>query len=114
MKIIWGSETGNFSLYRRMTKIKNFRNDFFKFQSLVYDMGSKGGNVLSRGGTIEKYPRAKQSLDSKISNDFQDFTWKWRYTSTRFLSMGFKDLITFESALKSSDPILFDYEMFGK
>ena len=26
----------------------------------------------------------------------------------------FKDLITFESALKSPDPILFDYEIFGK
>ena len=31
-----------------MTKNKNFRSDFLKFQSLVYDMGSKGGNVLSR------------------------------------------------------------------
>ena len=31
------------------TKNKNFRSDFLKFQSLVYDMGSKGGNVLSRG-----------------------------------------------------------------
>ena len=27
--------------------------------------------------------------------------------------MSFEDLITFESALKSSDPILFDYEIFG-
>ena len=33
-----------------MTKNKNFRSDFLKFQSLVYDMGSKGENVLSRGG----------------------------------------------------------------
>ena len=32
-----------------MTKNKNFTSDFLKFQSLVYDMGSKGGNVLSRG-----------------------------------------------------------------
>ena len=49
MKIISGSKSGNFNLYRRMTKNKNFRSDFLKFQSLVYDMGSKGGNVLSRG-----------------------------------------------------------------
>ena len=55
-----------------------------------------------------------KSLKNEISNDFQDFTWKWRYTSTRSFSMSFKDFITFESALKSSDPILFDYEMFGK
>ena len=49
MKIIAGSKSGNFSLYQRMTKNKNLRSDFLKFQSLIYDMGSKGGNVLSRG-----------------------------------------------------------------
>ena len=49
MKMISGSKSGNFNLYRRMTQNKNFRNDFQKFQSRVYDMGSKGGNVLSRG-----------------------------------------------------------------
>ena len=48
MKIISGSKSGNFNLYRRMTQNKNFRSDFLQFQSLVYDMGSKGGNVLSR------------------------------------------------------------------
>ena len=33
-------------------------------------MGSKGGNVLSKGvgGTVEKYPRAKQSLDSNTNS----------------------------------------------
>ena len=48
MKIISGSKSGNFSLYQRMTKNKNLRSDFLKFQSLIYDMGSKGGNVISR------------------------------------------------------------------
>ena len=55
-----------------------------------------------------------KSLKNEISNDFQDFTRKWRYTSTRSFAMGFKDFITFESALKRSDPIFFDYEMSGK
>ena len=49
MKIISGSKSGTFNLYRRMTKNKNFRSDFLKFQSLVYDMGSKGGIELSSG-----------------------------------------------------------------
>ena len=49
MKIISGSKSGTFSLYRRMTKNKNFRSDLKTFQSHVYNMGSKGGNVLSRG-----------------------------------------------------------------
>ena len=30
-------------------KNKNFRSDFLKFQSLVYDMGSKGGNDFLEG-----------------------------------------------------------------
>ena len=49
MKIISGSKSGNFSLYRRMTKNQNFRRDLKNFQSHVYNMGSKGGNVLSSG-----------------------------------------------------------------
>ena len=32
-----------------MTKNKNFRSDFLKFQSQIYNMGSKGGNVFSWG-----------------------------------------------------------------
>eukprot|EP00493_Phyllostaurus_siculus_P020345 UN20670 len=68
MKIISGSKSGNFSLYRRMTKNQNFRSDFKNFQSHVYNMGSKGGNVLSRGGDYKKYPRAKQSLDSNTNS----------------------------------------------
>ena len=70
MEIISGSKSGNFSLYRRMTKNSNFRSDLKNFQSHVYNMGSKGGNVLSRGvgGTIQKYPRAKQSLDSNTNS----------------------------------------------
>ena len=53
-----------------MTKNKNFRSDFLKFQSLVYDMGSKGGNDFLEGfgGTIRKYPGAKQSLDSDTNS----------------------------------------------
>ena len=31
-------------------------------------MGSKGGNVFSRGGAIGKYLRAKQSLDSSTNS----------------------------------------------
>ena len=49
MRIISGSKSGNFNLYRRITKNKNFRSDFLKFQSLVYDMGSKGGNDFLEG-----------------------------------------------------------------
>ena len=51
---------------------------------------------------------------NEISIDFQDLTWKWRYISTRSFSMSFQALITFESALESSDPIIFDHEIFRK
>ena len=70
MKMISGSKNGNLNLNRRMTKNQKFRSDFLKIQSHVYNMGSKDGNVLSRGvgGTIQKYPRAKQSLDSNTNS----------------------------------------------
>ena len=78
-------------------------------------------NVIKSVKLIEKdlaevclhfHVKSWKSLKNEISSDFQDFTWKWRYTSTRSFSMSFKDLITFESALKSSDPVNFDYGIF--
>ena len=41
------------------------------------------------------------------------FNMKMKVHFNRIYSMSFKVLITFESALESSDPILFDYEILG-
>jgi len=47
-------------------------------------------------------------FDFKISHENEGMT------STRSFSISFKVLITFESALESSDSILFCHKMFGK
>ena len=66
-------------------------------------------NVIKSLKLIEKdlaevclhfHVKSWKSLKISFLCDFQDFTWKWRHTSARFFSMSFKDLITFESALK--------------
>ena len=70
MKIISGSKSGNFNLNRRMTKNSNFRIDFLKFQSQIYMWEVKVGLnfLVGFGGTIGKYPGAKQSLDSDTNS----------------------------------------------
>ena len=106
----------------------NTKSDFhFYFLTISWSksMGSELSNAFSNAikalKLIEKdlvevylhfHVKSWKLQKNEISIDFQDFTWKWRYTSTRSFSMGFKALITFKSALESSDLILFDYEIF--
>ncbi len=68
--MISGSKSGNFNLNRRMTKNKNFRSDFkiFKVTYIIWEVKVGMYFLGGFGGTIEKYPRAKQSLDSNTNS----------------------------------------------
>ena len=65
MKINSGSKNGNLILYQKFKILERF----LKISKPGIHVGSKGGNVLSwGGGTIGKYLRAKQSLDSNTNS----------------------------------------------
>ena len=70
MKIISGSKSGNFSLYRRMTKneILGAILKIFKVTYIIWEVKVGMYFLGGVGGTIEKYPRAKQSLDSNTNS----------------------------------------------
>ena len=108
----------------------NTKSDFhFYFPNILWtksvrsELSNALSNVIKALKPIEKdlvevylhfHVKSWKLQKNEISIDFQDFTWKWWYTSTRSFSMGFKALITFENALNSSDLTIFDHKMFGK
>ena len=90
-------------------------------KSMRSELSNALSNVIKAWKLIEKdlveiylhfHVKSWKSIEISFFWNFQDLTWKWRYTSTRSFSMSFKALITFESALESSDPILFYHEFF--